>query len=388
MKIGIKLILVMTVMNLIGTGILVGGSLLFFRKQILALSMENARINARESGQKVQIWFEKYLNAVRTVASIMGHFDEVPLADRRKAFNATLKGVTMENTEALSFWAGFEPDALDGLDAEYVNTPGSDRSGRFLSYFANRGGKVTLEALVDYETAAYYRVPLRTGKAAVIEPYHYRVDGTDMLVTSLTMPIIHNGKTVGVVGADIDLYSIQYISDTIKPFQDSATAVFSNSGIVVAHVDKDRAGRHIMETERDIAGEKVGELTQAVREGADYTIMTRAAFLGTKAIIIITPITIADTAAKWAVGVALTEQSVMAPVRRLTFLFVVIGALILAAMSGMTLIIAKTITGPIKYTVSYPMPKGRGLRLVPVARLTPQDFYFNDTCLGHSLVIA
>jgi hypothetical protein len=39
-------------------------------------------------------------------------------------------------------------------------------------------------------------------------------------------------------------------------------------------------------------------------------------------------------------------------------------------------------------SVSYPLPKGRGLRLVPVARLTPQVFYFNDTCLGHSLVIA
>jgi hypothetical protein len=47
-------------------------------------------------------------------------------------------------------------------------------------------------------------------------------------------------------------------------------------------------------------------------------------------------------------------------------------------MSAVTLFFRKAADFPyhIRIDVSYPMPKGRGLRLVPVARLAPQDFYF------------
>jgi len=103
----------------------------------------------------------------------------------------------------------------------YANKTGHDATGRFLPYLAKSEGKIILAPVVDYDKEGagdYYLVPKKTGKLALIEPYIYKVNGNDVLMTSITVPINDkNGNFIGIVGADLDLSSLQETIAAIKP---------------------------------------------------------------------------------------------------------------------------------------------------------------------------
>ncbi|MDR2486266.1 MAG: methyl-accepting chemotaxis protein [Treponema sp.] len=383
MKIGVKLIVVITIMNLIGTGILVTTSLMFSRKQIRTMALNNAHTISKESGRQIQIWFEIYLDAARTIAQIMSDFEYIPLPERRSSFNHMLQSVASQNSEVLAVWAGFEPDSIDGLDAEYANTAGSDNTGRFLSYYERSGSSPALGTLEGYETQDFYTIPMRTGMEAVIEPYYYVIKGKKLLITSLTVPVKHKGKAIGVVGIDLDLMAIQSINEKIKPFQDGSSAVFSNSGIVVAHDDTRRMGKLMRESEGDMAGEYLDELIDAVKNGQDYTFKVHSPFITEKMITIATPVSIGNSVTPWSVAIGMRENTVLAPVHRMTVVFIIIGILILLMMSVTTFIIARTITSPIKQTIkTLENIEGDLTRIIPVTtddEIGDMSAIFNQT---------
>jgi methyl-accepting chemotaxis protein len=98
----------------------------------------------------------------------------------------------------------WEPNALDGKDAEYAGkAPEYDASGRFMPYFARNGsGGVVVEPIVFTTVAGandWYDVPKATGKVYFSEPYVYPVNGKDVLIASLVAPIMIDGAFKGAV---------------------------------------------------------------------------------------------------------------------------------------------------------------------------------------------
>ncbi|MBL3200173.1 chemotaxis protein, partial [Klebsiella pneumoniae] len=54
--------------------------------------------------------------------------------------------------------------------------------------------------------------PLETAKACVLDPYFDEVSGRQVLMTSIALPLLENGKVIGVVGLDIGLDNLQQLS--------------------------------------------------------------------------------------------------------------------------------------------------------------------------------
>ncbi len=69
----------------------------------------------------------------------------------RAAYNAVLKGYLERNPQLLATWSGWEPNALDGRDAEFIGQPGNDTTGRFVPYWNRGSGSIALEPLADYD---------------------------------------------------------------------------------------------------------------------------------------------------------------------------------------------------------------------------------------------
>ncbi|MEN6484815.1 MAG: hypothetical protein ABFD98_08015 [Syntrophobacteraceae bacterium] len=51
----------------------------------------------------------------------------------------------------------------------------------------------------------YYLLARKTGRETVINPFKYKLDGKDVLMTSLVVPIRHNARVVEVAGVDMAL---------------------------------------------------------------------------------------------------------------------------------------------------------------------------------------
>lgn len=187
MKIGVKLLIVIVALSVAGIGVLVTTTTYTARTEITALTGDDATNIAKESSRSVQAWLNVYMDTVRTLASIMAHYEEIDVSLRRDYYTQMVRSVAVENPGLLSAWTGWEPNVLDGRDAEFVNTPGSDSSGRFIPYLIRKDGQnVSLECLTEYndETVlgGYYLKSLRSGKEAVIEPYIWKEGGQSWLL--------------------------------------------------------------------------------------------------------------------------------------------------------------------------------------------------------------
>lgn len=164
----------------------------------------------------------------------------------RKVYDATLTRFLDRNPGLLGAWSGWEPNALDGKDADFANTPGSDASGRYVPYFNRGSGSVALEPLLDYDKPGpgdYYQLPKSLDRAVAIEPYTYSIAGKDTLIMSFGSPIKADGKYVGTGGVDLTLANVNAKLAELKPFGTGHVAVVTGSGIVVAHPDPTQIGK-------------------------------------------------------------------------------------------------------------------------------------------------
>ena len=146
------------------------------------------------------------VNRAGHLALVFSSLKALGLIDR-DLFNEIMRGVLLANPHLLGVWTVWEPNALDGRDRLYAGTPGHDMSGRFVPFWHRYGGKVRLEANIDYDKpgSEWYFAPARRREEVVIDPYEYPVAGKTLLVSSSAAPIFHGGKCAGVVGFDIDM---------------------------------------------------------------------------------------------------------------------------------------------------------------------------------------
>ncbi|WP_454286455.1 methyl-accepting chemotaxis protein [Rhizobium arsenicireducens] len=174
---------------------------------------------------------------------------------------------------AIGVSTGWEPNAFDGKDADYVGKPFHDASGRFVPYVFRAGSDIKVEVLVDYDKPGagdYYQLPVKTGKPVLMEPYVYPVNGKDVLMTTLSLPTRANGAVVGYVGADIDLDKTAADLAAKRPLGDGYVALLSSANAFVSHPDKAVMGKALKESGVDAAAweralAKPGEAQTIVR---------------------------------------------------------------------------------------------------------------------------
>jgi methyl-accepting chemotaxis protein len=149
-----------------------------------------------------------------------------------------LKKVLEENPSFLGTWTLWEPNAFDGLDAEYANTSLHDETGRFIPYWVRTGDAIDGVAIIDYETPGlndWYAIPRETKHETIIPPYFYPIDGVDVMMTSLSVPVVENGRFYGVTGVDLRIDFVQSLVDQINLYDGTAQAVlFTDQGTLVA----------------------------------------------------------------------------------------------------------------------------------------------------------
>lgn len=144
-------------------------------------------------------------------------------AELTRQARASLAG----NPDVIGLYLVFQPNALDQQDSQYLgqDAMGSNESGRFSLYWSQPSpGTLELEAMpetmlgdnsIGSNGAAKNRwltCPQDTARTCMLEPYLDEVNGRQVLMTSIALPLLEHGKVVGVVGLDIGLANLQQLS--------------------------------------------------------------------------------------------------------------------------------------------------------------------------------
>jgi len=346
MKISFKLTAIMVALGLFAVASVSITLLIKARSSIYDLSKQYAVTMADSSAADITNFIDSYMYKVQTAAHVMEQYRYMIPSNRRNMLGVILEGLMRENPEIIAAWCVWEPDVLEGSDKQYTGTKGTSSGGRFSPYCHLNGGKVEMIALEDFDDPAYV-IPKNSGLPAIMDPYEYEVGGKTVLMTSIAVPILTDGKAVGVIGFDLPLTDIQKISQTQKPFPDSITAVFSSNGTVTAHFDESRIGESMEKTEKDMAGQYLNDFVSAVKTGKPYSFTNYIKVVDDEMIIFSVPITVGVSKTSWSYAVGLMSGTIMSPVYKMINITVLISAIVLVLVVLAALFLARSISKPI-----------------------------------------
>ncbi|WWV55389.1 methyl-accepting chemotaxis protein (plasmid) [Pseudomonas silesiensis] len=295
--------------------------------KMLTDSLENLlQANSAEQAMRLQRAFAGTTAAVNGLADQikdmreMGAKHSLEPGALREDLNKALKTAFERNSKVLGVWLAFEPNALDGKDSEFINDAPrqSNDAGRFASYWSRAGGvglntimaegdmtKTTMN-LSGTPYNIWYTCPRDTKRTCLLDPYSDTVGGKEVLMTTISVPLLVDGKSIGVVGIDIALDTLQAAAvESQKKLFDNAghMLIVSGTGVLAAYSnDASKVGRSIT----DALGADGKAILDLLSSGAPKVLhqgdLIRAVF----------PVSPIADAKAWAVVVDLPKQVLLA----------------------------------------------------------------------------
>ncbi|SLM32912.1 putative Related to methyl-accepting chemotaxis protein [Desulfamplus magnetovallimortis] len=247
---------------------------------------------SREFANQIRVDIENALDTARTLSYSTQNMKKRGSLAKRESILTMMEGILNNNPRYLGIWMVWEPNALDGLDADFQGKTGHTDKGRFIPYW-NRVGGVHLEACVEL-SGEWYTKARDTGKEVIMDPFSYEVGGKTVMLVSVCVPIMLNGKAIGVAGVDFSMDQIAALVADIKPYDTGYAALVTASGMMTAHPNKDLIGKSIDKNYPDKILKAIKEMKTA---HVDFTSETT----GKDSILTITSITIGATQTPWSI---------------------------------------------------------------------------------------
>ncbi len=218
----------------------------------LISSLSSSRLINKESAANMDVTLsyhqeqiEGYLDEVKTMAdtiagSVAGTYTFTALADYEKM----LGDIIQTNDIVLGSGLWFEPYAYDA-DEEYVGP-----------YIYKDGGSVVTtydysNAEYDYFNQEYYLNAMNSDVAVITDPYYDETSGTVM--SSCSVPIKADGKTIGCVTVDIELTAIQDLVKSVVVGEGGSAILTTGDGVYLAGVSDDKVADAVNIAEDDNA---------------------------------------------------------------------------------------------------------------------------------------
>jgi methyl-accepting chemotaxis protein len=315
------------------------------KKDTVQMSLNNGEQIAKIVAKEVRADLEVPLDAARTLAHTFSGMKKAGHVDR-KTYSEVLKNVLAENPDFLGVWVAFEPDALDGRDADFVNAETHDKTGRFIPYWSRSGEVLSTEALKDYDVPGngdYYLISKNTRKEAILEPFPYEVGGKTVLLTSLTAPIVHQGNVIGVAGVDVSLESLSKRVGSVKVLDTGFVSLISNGGLWAAGEDQSLLGKTIS---TEMEG-NVEPILKGIKNGESISTQHLAKRINKQAKVIFEPVVIGNTGTPWSIPVRIPLDEMLSMSNGIAKMLFVSGVAILIGIMLVTFFVAHVIVKPI-----------------------------------------
>ncbi|MFZ6031123.1 MAG: methyl-accepting chemotaxis protein [Chloroflexota bacterium] len=308
-----------------------------------ALTSAEAEVTAlaQKSAASIKAELEVPLDTARALAAALASARTAGEGLSRDEVSEMLRLVLVDNPSFLGVYTCWEPNAFDANDLAYTTTVGYDSSGRFIPYWSrDTHGEIMLEPLRDYETSDYYTLPRRTRQEQIIDPYPYVVQGEEVLMTSLVVPIVANGEFLGIAGVDVRLDDLQVLADEHKVGENGLLVVISYQGTLAA-VSGQAAlvGKYATALHADFDSDNELARIQQAQAISEYQDDELEAFV---------PIHFGRTATPWTVNAIMPQSEITAGATRLMWQMFGIGTGLVFAALVLLWLMARQISRPIE----------------------------------------
>ena len=314
--------------------LLIMGMVVFAYNSLQTFAKNEVQWEAEAISSKQVVHFTESLNkiygSISAISRQMSASVALHAVDRSEMIESLKKEIEA-NPDYLGIWTIWEPGAYDGLDQIIASTRPTDEAAlspdnlvQFLStesggvnvFWAREGnGLVPVTGNDAQREEAYYA---ETAKAKAPTFPIYIDDSIKQLMLSVAVPIILDGKVLGVVGVDISLDKIQSNLAALRPYDTGYVMLFNGEGLVVAAPDKNVIGQPVGEQFSAVEREAVLKDVNAVEE-------RESPFTHEEVLTYYHSIKTTDGHSAWTFAVALPKDKIFADSRSSIQLLIIIG---------------------------------------------------------------
>jgi phosphoserine phosphatase RsbU/P len=312
-----------------------GYAYVFTRRLIEKNVEENAGNLARATANRI----EANLRSLQKVPLNAAYFLDRAIVDRTSAPDF-LVNLVNTNKEIHGAAVAFEPSKNNGSGAGFAPYAHRSGAGAICTDLAAKG--------TDYVHSDWYQIPKELDRPEWSEPYFGGADG-NTLISTYSVPFYRNevkGRPMaGVIAVDISLEKLQEIVSSVKVLKTGYAFLISQNGTVVTHP---RTALIMNDTIFGMA-EEAGDtglraLGRRMIAGGTGFVPLGPGPLGGRSFMYYAPI----LSNNWSLAVLFPVDELMADVRRFTIIVSILIVLGLIALSVAAVLIARSITGPLR----------------------------------------
>jgi len=299
---------------------------------------QNAELTAAHFAGEIKNRLDLSMNTADALAAVFADYDKYESSQRRALFYNMLESEFDSHPDILSLWVIWDNESLDDNNQSYIgNEKLGNESGRFapVIYRVKNEKSITQSDEKDLQED-YYARPKNSGKQVVIDPYfdsYTNKEEDNILMTSLVVPIIKNGKFLGVVGIDLDLNFLNTITDNIKPLESGFAFLTGNNSAYITHPLKENVGKTINDYDQELASAGIPE---AIKQGSKIFKDVNSPFSKENVRMIFTPLQIGNSNTPWSLAVALPIDKVQAPINKIIWISL-LSSLLMLVLIGWTI---------------------------------------------------
>lgn len=278
---------------------------------------------AGKNAGQIQTAFQVALDAARTMADVFmvaKSQESGGLELGRDEVNAILLEVLKKNPNFNGTYSCWEPNAIDGQDDMFrTGQDGNNaETGRFTPYWTrDQSGNIAVQPLVEYDTmdkhpngvlkGGWYIVPKQEHKESVLAPLPYIVQGKQVWLATLSVPILVGDKFYGVAGTDYNLNFVQKLSESVDRdlFEGKgAVTIISNMGLIVADSEKpELIGKHL----KNLIPQDWQSYAENVKAGKNVAKFDEK----DRSFEVLAPIELGRTGKPWGIMIKISQETVL-----------------------------------------------------------------------------
>jgi methyl-accepting chemotaxis protein len=325
----------------------IGFYLYQFKKAELSKAKDITAAYSRENANRTQADLDVEMIISRGLAQSFSGYSILSSDMRDSICKSVLYQVARKNESFLSIWLSLQ---LNAIDASWTQDHGRLRFTWFRSDNALKWRNERIDIDTYNPDGLYYQIkknPIET----VTDPYleSYGNTSTEILETSVCVPILDNEKFVGLMGVDLSLERFIPIIESIKPYPGSKAMLISNNGTIIVHPESQKIGKSVKQVLAfDDFGAKIQEI---IKQGSDNSFTIKDSLTGQKNLVTISCFNIGKSKTPWAIVISTPEKEMLAPYRATQEKLLIIGLLGALLLIVITLYLSRKLVKPLQMSI-------------------------------------
>jgi len=371
LKIGSRLILVMS--GLVTAIIIVTSTII--GSQVKQWAEQDAQAIAEQTAHyyaaRLEIELEVALDETRALAKVLTSIiNQEELEISRRQIDLIMRAFIEQSPLFVGINLAFEPNAFDNLDADFAGQAGFDDSGRFAQYWSRdehgQAHKVALKNYDDGGETDFYQLTrqqyLNKGKKeVVIDPYIYEVQGEEVLLTTLSVPLLdREHHFIGMIGIDMAFEHLQ--TEVIQKeligkayFEHQYAIFFSADGTIIDGGQEFKISNQEAKKLTEVSNDQdfINNIFEHMAQGESFYMHRQADIDDGKRVLSYgAPVRVGYTDTYWMVTVNIPHTELIATAQQIVFWIIIIGIIAIIIAIGIIYWFARRLSQPLKSVIS------------------------------------